>query len=180
MQNLSKYIISVMSVFYLSYSLTANANNIKLDAINLNLSGTVTEKTCGVLSTAQDKKIELGTIRLGKGMYKDDRSPRVQIPFDVSSCPANGLVTITFTGTNDTVDTQLLAIDNVPKKAKNVAIEISDKDKNRVVLGTKSKPITADANGNASLMFYANYIVTKDTAEPGVGNAKMQFSIQYE
>lgn len=45
-----------MSVFYLSYSLTANANNIKLDAINLNLSGTVTEKTCGVLSTAQDKK----------------------------------------------------------------------------------------------------------------------------
>lgn len=180
MQNLSKYIISVMSVFYLSYSLTANANNIKLDAINLNLSGTVTEKTCGVLSTAQDKKIELGTIRLGKGMYKDDRSPRVQIPFDVSSCPANGLVTITFTGTNDTVDTQLLAIDNVPKKAKNVAIEISDKDKNRVVLGTKSKPITADANGNASLMFYANYIVTKDTAEPGTGNAKMQFSIQYE
>ncbi len=29
-------------------------------------------------------------------------------------------------------------------------------------------------------MFYANYIVTKDTAEPGIGNAKMQFSIQYE
>ncbi|WP_151803880.1 fimbrial protein [Acinetobacter bereziniae] len=180
MQTISKYMISVLSIFYLACAQTTYAQDLKLDAINLTLSGKVTEKTCGVLSTAQDKKIELGTIRLGKDMNKDDRSPRVQIPFDVSSCPANGLVTITFTGTNDTVDTQLLAIDNVPKKAKNVAIEISDKDKNRVVLGTKSKPITADANGNASLMFYANYIVTKDTAEPGIGNAKMQFSVQYE
>ncbi|MDG3557526.1 fimbrial protein [Acinetobacter bereziniae] len=180
MQTISKYMISVLSIFYLGCAQTTYAQDLKLDAINLTLSVKVTEKTCGVLSTAQDKKIELGTIRLGKGMNKDDRSPRVQIPFDVSSCPANGLVTITFTGTNDTVDTQLLAIDNVPKKAKNVAIEISDKDKNRVVLGTKSKPITADANGNASLMFYANYIVTKDTAEPGIGNAKMQFSVQYE
>lgn len=49
-----------------------------------------------------------------------------------------------------------------------------------MVLSKKSEPIKADANGNASLIFYANYFVTKDEAEPGVGNAKMQFSIEYE
>lgn len=180
MRNITQYILSIVVIFYVSNLSTIYAQDIKLDAVNLTLSGNITEKTCGVLNTEQDKKIELGTIRLGKGMFKGDRSPRVQIPFAVSSCPANGLVTITFTGTNDTVDNQLLAIDNVPKKAKNVAIEISDIDKKRVVLGQKSVPIKADANGNASLIFYANYFVTKDEAEPGVGNAKMQFSVQYE
>lgn len=182
MQNRMKSLAYFVTLFGLNalHSSYAQNHNLRLDSINLTLSGVITEKTCGVLSTEQDKKIELGTIRLGKGMFKGDRSSHVPIPFDVSSCPANGLVTITFTGTSDTVDTQLLAIDNVPKKAKNVAIEISDKDKKRVVLGKKSEPIKADVNGNASLMFYANYLVTKDAAEPGIGNAKMQFSIEYE
>lgn len=182
MQSKMKLIVSVITVFCLSaYQVSSAQNhNLRLDTINLTLSGVVTEKTCGVLSTEQDKYVPLGSIRVGQSMLKGDRSPLVPFRFEMSSCPANGAVTITFTGNQDTVDAELLAIDNIANKAKNVAIEISDKNKKRLALGKKSPSFSTDVNGNASALFYANYLVTQGAAEVGKANAKMQFSIEYE
>lgn len=182
MQNRIKSIAYIVTLFGLSalHSLNAQNHNLKLDTINLTLSGVVTEKTCGVLSTEQDKYVPLGSIRVGQSMLKGDRSPLVPIRFEMSSCPANGAVTITFTGSKDSVDTELLAIDNIANKAKNVAIEISDKNKKRLALGKKSPPLSTDVNGNATALFYANYLVTQGAAEVGKANAKMQFSVEYE
>lgn len=173
------YLVALFGLSALHASYAQN-HNLRLDSINLTLSGVVTEKTCGVLSTEQDKYISLGSIRVGQSMLKGDRSPRVPINFEMSSCPANGSVTITFTGNKDSIDTELLAIDNIANKAKNVAIEITDKNKIRVALDKKSQPISTDSHGNTSAVFYANYFVTQGAADVGKANAKMQFSIEYE
>ena len=169
------------SLFILVACLAISAySNAALDEVNLNLSGTVIEKTCGIDSTLQNKLVEFDKVSIKQLLKVGDQSTPKAFQFDFRNCPANGAVTITFTGQKDTSDTQLLALDNISGKAENVAIEIRDKDKNRIALDKKSQQFITDTNGRATAVFYANYIATKLPVKVGAANAKMQFSIEYE
>ncbi|WP_336932215.1 fimbrial protein [Acinetobacter bereziniae] len=150
------------------------------ESININLSGNVTEFTCSVASSAPVDKIELGTVLTKELLVAGNQSTPVPIRFELSNCPPNGTVTISFTGTSDPTDVELLAINNTSNKAENVAIEIRDQNKKRLALGQKSNPFIADTSGNALAIFYANYISTQSPAKAGHANAKANFSIEYQ
>lgn len=51
--------------------------------------------------------------------------------------------------------------------------------KTRLALQQASQPVTVDAQGNATLSFYANYIATADNPQPGRADADATFMINY-
>lgn len=155
-----------------------------LSEINFEFSGTVRAWACGVMDSESQKIINLGRHSTKNLSSFGDRSLTVAIPFSLSNCPPNGTVNITITGAKDSNNNELLALDNIivngKNPAKNIAIEISDQNKKRIPIGTKTTGLKSDATGNLSTILYANYIVTKSQVEVGIANSKMQFTIEYE
>ena len=163
----------------LSNSLS-HAATIELGKINLSLSGEVIVSTCGVLDSEGDKHVNLGTYSLQNLRHAGNTSPLVTIPFTLTNCLPGGPVTLTFSGTNSIVNSELLALDNGVNSASNIAIEILNPDKTRLAINTKSQSLTADQNGSISTIFFAHYIVTQDNPIPGHANATAQFTVQYD
>ncbi|ENV91985.1 fimbrial protein [Acinetobacter bereziniae] len=177
-----KNIVAFMVIFCSSIHQHSNAqdSSVELGRVNIELSGNVTTVTCGVLNSEQDKYIHLGTIATKDLPSVGSQSKAIPIPFEMSNCPPNGSVTITFEGVRDSDNAELLAIDDLVNKAENIAIEIRDQNKKRLALGKKSEEFIVDSNGKVSTLFYANYIVTKAQAKAGLANANAQFSIEYQ
>ncbi|MBJ8553243.1 fimbrial protein [Acinetobacter bereziniae] len=158
----------------------AQDSNVELGRVNIELSGIVTLATCGVLSSEQDKYVQLGSIASKDLPSVGSQSKETPIHFEMSNCPPNGTVTLTFEGNRDTNNAELLAIDALVNKAENVAIEIRSEDKKRLALGQKSEAFSTNSDGHVSALFYANYIVTKAQAQAGKANANAQFTIEYQ
>ncbi|MFX4312841.1 fimbrial protein, partial [Enterobacter sp. 63] len=95
----------------------------------------------------------------------------------LTGCPP-GAASITFSGKEDGSDSGLLAL-NDSSQASNVAVEIRDRDKTRLALQQASQTVAVDAQGNAELSFYANYIATADNPQPGRADADATFMINY-
>lgn len=181
MKNITKVMISLMLINCLNISNPAYANtSIELAKINIELYGVVTTASCGVLESEQEKYVKLGTISSKNLSQTGDQSAPIPFQFEMRNCPPDGSVTIRFDGVKDTDNIELLALENVTNKASNIAIEIRDQDKNRLAIGQQSTRFKVDADGHASALFYANYIVTKGQATAGSANANAQFSIQYD
>ena len=182
MQNRARYIAAATLLCCLNIHQITHAqnSNVELGRVNIELSGIVTTATCGVLSSEQDKYIQLGSVASKDLPNIGSQSKPTPIHFEMSNCPPNGSVTITFEGPRNTENAELLALDALANKAENIAIEIRDQDKKRLPLGKKSEAFSTDINGNVSALFYANYIVTKAQALAGIANANAQFSIQYD
>lgn len=181
-KNSTRYIVVIITIFYLNILQFSHAQNtsVELGRINIELSGIVTTSTCGVLSSEQDKYIQLGSVASKDLPNVGSQSKPTPIHFEMSNCPPNGSVTITFDGPRSTENAELLALDSLANKAENIAIEIRDQDKKRLALGKKSEAFSTDINGHVSALFYANYIVTKAQALAGIANASAQFSVQYD
>jgi type 1 fimbria pilin len=169
---------SIIFLTSLSISQLAHTDNV-LKEINLELSGTIKTWACGIMSAESEKNISLGKHSTKNLSSFGDRSVAVPIPLSLNSCPPNGTVNITITGSKDSINNELLALDN-SSTAKNIAIEIRDQNKKRIPIGSNTIGLTADSTGNLSTVLYANYIVTKAQGEIGTANSKMQFSIEYE
>ncbi|MFW1800777.1 fimbrial protein [Acinetobacter nematophilus] len=170
--------ISIISGLIVHNQIAYAAN--VLGRINFELYGVVTISTCGVLDSESEKYVDLGKHGTKNLASAGDKSLVVAIPFDLSNCPPNGSVNVTFSGNKDSVNNELLAIENNANSAKNIAIEISDKNKKRIPIGVKSENMLVDQNGNLSTLFYANYIVTQNRSTAGWANANAQFTVQYD
>lgn len=151
-----------------------------LKEINLELYGNIRIWACGIMSSEDNRLIDLGKHSLKNLSSIDDRSTAIPISLSLSNCPPNGTVNISVIGNIDKTNNELLAVDEITNAAKNIAIEIRDKDKKRVPIGTKKVGLNTDSSGNLSTVFYANYIVTKPTVEAGAAKSKMQFIVEYE
>lgn len=152
----------------------------ELARINIRLSGEVTTSTCGVLKTDADKYINLGHYSVKSLNSIGKTTDNVPITLNLTNCLANSSVTITFTGTQDINNQNLLALNNSGNSASNVAIEILNPDQTRLQLNKKSQSLTADQSGNITTTFYARYAVTKLPVSAGTANAAAQFTVQYD
>lgn len=182
MKKIAKYTAYTIVMYYLNIAQFSHAldRRIELGQTNLELSGTVTTSTCGILSSEQDKYIDLGTVTSQRLVSAGSQSTPVPIHFEMNNCPPNSAITIMFNGTQDQENAELLAIEDRNNKAENIAIEISDQNKKRLALGENSQPFIVDNEGKISALFYANYFATKAQAKAGIANANAQVSIQYD
>ena len=140
MKNIPKYLAYALTLYSLNAYQLSHANDPiqELGRINLELSGIVTTATCGVLSSEQEKYIDLGTVTSKSLASAGSQSTPVPIHFEMSNCPPNGTVTLMFDGARDQENAELLAIEDRSNKAENIAIEISNQDKKRLALGEKN------------------------------------------
>lgn len=186
MKYLSTAIVKGVAIGLLGLGLYSQSHAV-LGTYNFTLKGNATTATCGIDEGDANKIVELGTTAARLLKTSGDKGPRVAIPFNLSYCPVGASVIFTFIGEQDLVNNQLLALTNPndPNTAKNAAIEISDRNYNRVPIstssqaGNKSQPFTVDANGSLSILFYANYMAT-GVASAGTANAYAEFLIEYQ
>ncbi|HEY3986830.1 fimbria assembly protein [Cedecea sp.] len=172
---MNKLSLAMLTLASLWLHPAANAAS-PLGEINVELRGNIVDYTC-VVETGGDNK----TVKMGSWPTKQLRtagSTTQAMPFSLrlTGCPPSGTASITFSGKN--TGTGLLAL-NSASTAKNVAIELLNEDKSRLLLDNASKTMQVDANGDVTMKFWANYIATADNADAGLANADATFLINY-
>ncbi|ELW1646566.1 fimbria assembly protein [Enterobacter oligotrophicus] len=148
-----------------------------LGEINIQLYGNIVDFTCVAEGSDSDKTVSLGTWPTKQLNTTGSRTQAVPFTLKLTGCPP-GAASITFSGKADGSDSSLLAL-NDASAASNVAVEIRDRDKTRLALQQASQEVAVDAEGNAELSFYANYIATADNPQPGRADADATFMINY-
>ncbi|QLA67436.1 fimbria assembly protein [Enterobacter pasteurii] len=148
-----------------------------LGEINIQLYGNIVDFTCVAEGDDSNKTVTLGTWPTKQLSTTGSRTQPVPFTLKLTGCPP-GAASVTFTGKVDGRDSSLLAL-NDASAASNVAVEIRDRDKTRLAMQKASQPVAIDAQGNAELSFYANYIATADNPLPGRADADATFMINY-
>ena len=148
-----------------------------LGEINIQMSGNIVDFTCVAEGNDSDKTVTLGTWPTKQLSSTGSRTQPIPFTLKLTDCPP-GAASITFSGKADGSNNGLLAL-NDASTASRVAVEIRDADKTRLALQQASQPVTIDAQGNAVLSFYANYIATADNPQPGQADADATFMINY-
>jgi minor fimbrial subunit len=148
-----------------------------LGEINIEMYGNIVDFTCVAEGSDSDKIVKLGTWPTKQLRTTGSRTQPMPFTLKLTGCPP-GSASITFSGKVNGSDSGLLAL-NDGSTANNVAVEILDGDKTRLALQQASQPVTVDAQGNAELSFYANYIATADNPQPGRADADATFMINY-
>ncbi|MCU6163037.1 fimbria assembly protein [Enterobacter bugandensis] len=148
-----------------------------LGEINIQMSGNIVDFTCVAEGNDSDKTVTLGTWPTKQLNTTGSRTQPMPFTLKLTGCPP-GAASITFSGKADGSNSGLLAL-NDASTASHVAVEIRDADKTRLALQQASQPVTVDAQGNATLSFYANYIATADNPQPGRADADATFMINY-
>ncbi|ASV54441.1 Fimbriae-like periplasmic protein SfmF [Lelliottia jeotgali] len=156
-----------------SGALAANA----LGEINIVLYGNIVDFTCVAEGSDSDKSVTLGTWPTKQLSTTGSRTQAMPFTLKLTGCPP-GAASVTFSGKVDPRDPELLAL-NDASQASNVAVEIRDRDKTRLPLQQASQDVVVDAQGNAVLDFYANYIATANNPQPGRADADATFMINY-
>ena len=148
-----------------------------LGEINIELYGNIVDFTCVAEGSDSDKTVTLGTWPTKQLSTAGSRTQPAPFTLKLTGCPP-GSASITFSGKAEGSDNSLLAL-NDASAARNVAVEIRDRDKTRLALQQASQAVAVDAGGNAELSFYANYIATADNPQPGRADADATFMINY-
>lgn len=148
-----------------------------LGEINIQLYGNVVDFTCVAEGSDSDKSVTLGTWPTKQLNTTGSRTQAMPFSLKLTGCPP-GSASITFSGKTDAQDPELLAL-NDASQASNVAVEIRDRDKTRLPLQQASQDVEVDAQGEAVLDFYANYIATANNPQPGRADADATFMINY-
>ncbi|AHE71485.1 fimbria assembly protein [Enterobacter ludwigii] len=148
-----------------------------LGEINIQMYGNIVDFTCVAEGSDSDKTVTLGTWPTKQLSTTGSRTQPMPFTLKLTGCPP-GAASITFSGKADGSNNGLLAL-NDASTASNVAVEIRDADKTRLALQQASQPVAVDAQGNATLSFYANYIATADNPQPGRADADATFMINY-
>ncbi|CAM4264037.1 MULTISPECIES: fimbria assembly protein [Lelliottia] len=148
-----------------------------LGEINIVLYGNIVDFTCVAEGSDSDKSVTLGTWPTKQLSTTGSRTQAMPFTLKLTGCPP-GAASVTFSGKVDPRDPELLAL-NDASQASNVAVEIRDRDKTRLPLQQASQDVVVDAQGNAVLDFYANYIATANNPQPGRADADATFMINY-
>nr|WP_230352307.1 fimbria assembly protein [Lelliottia sp. WAP21] len=156
---------------------SATQANSSLGQVNIKLYGTIVDFTCVAEGNDSNKSVTLGTWPTKQLNTTGSRTQAMPFTLKLTGCPP-GAASITFSGKADAQDNELLAL-NDASKASHVAVEIRDSDKTRLPLQQASRDVAIDAQGNAVLAFYANYIATADNPQPGRADADATFMINY-
>ncbi|WP_071608889.1 fimbrial protein [Entomohabitans teleogrylli] len=149
----------------------------------VNFTGSISDDTCTVATSAQTVNVELGTIATSNLSGSADRKAApTSFKIALENCPsAINSANIKFDGKRDTDNSALLQLTNYGTNgvAEGVAVGIYDKSDNLIPLYSASSdyPLVA---GNNELEFVARYVSTSNTVNPGSANATANFTLSYK
>lgn len=146
------------------------------------VTGTITDNTCTLSPDSENIDVDMGTVSNRQFYQAGDGSAWQPFAIDLQNCGSTvSGVTVSFSGTANGRNADLLALVEGADDAAGVGIGIYDKDKNLIPLGQESE-VMALSSGQASahLQFYARYIADGSAVTAGTANASATFILAYE
>jgi minor fimbrial subunit len=131
------------------------------------LYGNIVDFTCVAEGSDSDKTVTLGTWPTKQLSTAGSRTQPVPFTLKLTGCPP-GSASITFSGKAEGSDNSLLAL-NDASAARNVAVEIRDRDKTRLALQQASQAVAVDAGEMQSCHFMLIILprqITRSQVEP--------------
>ena len=148
---------------------------------NLRMTGNIIAESCDVGTTSAD--VHIGDFPQNSFAAVGDVSPAKGFDIKLLGCSAgiSGSI-ITFSGTSDTANTDLLALSDTSgsgSMASNVAIQILDNAGTSVALNKASQrqPLVP---GDNTMHFQLRYKATAVPVKPGNANSVMYFDLTYQ
>ncbi|HFZ8995712.1 TPA: fimbrial protein [Citrobacter freundii] len=148
---------------------------------NVNISGSIQDNTCIVAPDSQELQVPLGVISSKQFTSKGVGSQPIAFVIDLQQCgTAAAGVSFTFTGTADTDDNSLLALDG-SEHAGGIGVEIQNADHVRLALNQSTQQYTVDPDqADNKFTFYARYLATADQVTSGDAAATATFSLTWQ
>lgn len=147
----------------------------------VNITGTINDNTCTLSPDSQNFTVTLGTVSNRQFYQAGDGSAWQAFSINLENCgsTASG-VTVSFSGTADALNPDLLALSSSADAAAGVGIGIYNADKTPIALEGLSE-LQAVLPGEASvhLHFYARYVADGGTVSAGEANASATFILTY-
>lgn len=148
---------------------------------NLKVHGTVTATSCDVDTSSRQLTVNLGNVSVGTFKSVGDVSNPEPFHIKLTDCSDNiSGGNITFQGTPDTGNSDLLQLTPGSGVASGVGVQIMDGNGGAPIpLGQAvgTAPLTA---GNNDLVYSLRYKSTQSAVTPGVANAVMYFDLSYQ
>ena len=149
----------------------------------MNISGKVLPTSCDVDGGSDPTPVQMGTIASTVFSSVGDVSPDVAMPIRLTGCGDNIVgAKITFSGTQDADNAQLLALSNTSGSgslASGVGIELLDGNKTVIPINSSTPQYPLKAGDN-TLDFLLHYKATKIPVTGGNGTAVMYFDVSYQ
>lgn len=165
----------------LGLSLTHSAVAADSGSASINFKGRIVDAACNVTVSGTDNStVELGQWPTSTFKAKGDTTIPQPFTLNVDDC-TEGNFKFNFTGTSDSVNTQLLKVNG----ADGVGIAISALDSTSSIVGINTNPnqdstawVQVSTEGKASLPLQAFYQSTKDKVTEGEANATVRVTLQ--
>lgn len=159
--------------------LVLSENSVQAHNATVNISGSFRSNTCVLAQDSRQINVPLGDIsltRFSQGHYGPEKSFAINLQecgTDVST------VDVTFSGTPDVTQQEMLALDGGNNAASGLAIAILDDAKVLIPLNQASKDYTLHP-GNVGLTFYAQLRPSGGSVQTGNVNASATFVLHYD
>ncbi len=147
----------------------------------VHVSGNIVTNTCNVSVNDQSKIIDMGAV--SNRQFIDGNTTAFPKAFTLSLVDCGPLasgVSVTFQGTVDSNNSQLLSLDAQDNRALGVAIALLDSAKHRIPLNTPTEYYKIEPSENLlTLHFYAQYTANGAPVNAGKANATATFNLMY-
>lgn len=159
----------------------AGAASCSSNVCNLKIFGTITATSCDVDNSSQHQTVNLGNVSVGAFKNVGDTSNPESFHIRLTDCSSNiSGGTITFQGSPDTNNPDLLQLTPGSGVASGVGVQVMD--------GTGGTPIALGSpvstvplsGGDNDLHYSLRYKSTLPTVVPGTANAVMYFDLAYQ
>lgn len=169
------------SVLCLALSLVAFSQCSMAKDGTVKFTGDIIDSPCVVSSDSQYQDVNLGQVTSSTFVKAKDTSTFTNFNINLEECSGDTLknANVTFRGTSDALDTDLLAIGGEAGAAKGVGIEISDQSGAIVPMNKASSDMALTAGQNI-LYFKARYKSTAVPVVSGHANAQADFQLAYK
>ncbi|OAT46680.1 type 1 fimbrae adaptor subunit [Proteus hauseri ATCC 700826] len=152
----------------------------KADLANTNIviKANIVANTCRVSPDSINQFVDLGVWATKNFKQKESTEP-VKFTLNLTDCSVTTTgVKVTFNGEIDGQDNTLFKLTE-NDSAKNIAIAILDKNKDKLLPGQSSILYPVGTNNNLALDFYAQYTATGQIVTGGSANGEVLFALEY-
>jgi len=149
-----------------------------VQAVNINISGTVVATPCVVDLTSVNQTIDFGQLRATD--FQNVQSAGEWRPFSLllTNCPASTTqVTTTFTGNADSVDATRFSNSGT---AKNAALQVTGSDHGQTYTNNSTMVVAVDAQRNATFPLSARVVSPAGGMTSGSFRSQLQITFSYQ
>ncbi len=147
--------------------------------VRIDVTGNITSSTCTVDAGSRNLVVDMGTIDNRRLNTVGEVTGIRQFDLVLVGCgPAAKAVSVMFKGDADRDDPNLLKLKE--NGAGGLGIEILDNKRTPVPINQSTEDYALIANADNQLTFHAQYKITRLPVTPGVADAVMDFTLEYQ